>query len=181
MKRREFLSFSLMSALALSIPNARAEMLPLDIKNQRLDLKQLLSFLNSLSVESLVTEGEWGLAQIFNHAAQSIEFSIQGYPQHKSDFFKETIGPLAFKAFSVWGKMSHGLAEAIPGAPILIASQLPREGLARLIQAIDQFDQYQGDLKPHFAYGVLSKQEYELAHVLHLNNHFEEVRLVQTA
>jgi len=193
MKRRDFLSFSLLSAVALQVPNVSAstdvlstagigaEMIPLDITDQGLDLNKLASFLQSLPLESLVTEGEWNLAQIFNHAAQSIEYSIDGYPQHKPKFFKETIGPLAFQAFSVWGRMTHGLAENIPGAPLVLATQSPRPALARLEQAIIKFDQYQGTLQSHFAYGVLSKQEYALAHVLHLNNHFEEVRLVQTA
>jgi hypothetical protein len=184
MKRREFLSFSLFSVMALPIAHAGidgADMLPLAIENQPLDLKKLLSFLHALPVESIVTEGEWNLAQIFNHAAQSIEYSMTGYPLHKPEFFKQTIGPLAFQAFAVWGKMSHGLAEDIPGAPLVLAAQEPREALARLVLAITQFDQYQGVLQPHFAYGVLSKQEYALAHVLHLNNHFEEVRRVQTA
>jgi hypothetical protein len=199
MKRREFLSFSLLSAVALQVPHVSAssadaisadvisakgigaEMLPLDITDQGLDFKKLTAFLQSLPLESLVTEGEWNLAQIFNHTAQSIEYSIDGYPLHKPEFFKQTIGPLAFKAFSVWGKMTHGLAEDIPGAPLVLATQQTRPALARLEQAIIKFDQYQGALQPHFAYGVLSKHEYALAHVLHLNNHFEEVRLVQTA
>ena len=186
MKRREFLSLSLLTVLALKLPNAsagvtRAEILPLAISDQEIDLNKLLSFLRSLPVESLVTEGEWNLAQIFNHAAQSIEYSMDGYPEHKSEFFKQTIGPLAFQAFSVWGKMSHALAEDIPGAPLVLATQQARPALVRLEQAITRFDQYQGVLQPHFAYGELSKQDYALAHVLHLNNHFEEVRRVQTA
>ncbi len=181
MKRREFLSLTLLSSLVLQVPNASAEIVPLDITSQSLDLKKLILFLRSLSLESLVTEGEWNLAQIFNHTAQSIEYSIDGYPQHKPAFFKETIGPLAFKAFSAWGKMTHGLAENIPGAPLVLSEQQVQSALARLEQAIIKFDQYQGAFQPHFAYGVLNKQEYALAHVLHLNNHFEEIRLVQTA
>ncbi len=181
MKRREFLSLSLLSAMALQVPRASGEILAQDIKNQPLDIKRLLSFLDSLQIESLVTEGEWNLGQIFSHAAQSIEFSIDGYPQHKSDFFKQTVGALAFQGFSLWGKMTHGLAEDIPGAKNILASQDPYQGLARLKQSLIRFDQFQGSLQPHFAYGQLSKQEYALAHVLHLNNHFEEVRLVQTA
>lgn len=181
MKRREFLSLSLISAMALQVPRVSGEILAQDIKNEPLDIKRLLSFLDSLQVESLVTEGEWDLGQIFNHAAQSIEFSIDGYPQHKSDFFKQTVGALAFQGFALWGKMTHGLAEGIPGAKSISVSQDPYQGLARLKQSLLRFDQYQGDLQPHFAYGNLTKQEYALAHVLHLNNHFEEIRLVQTA
>ena len=76
--------------------------------------------------------------------------------------------------------MTHGLAEAIPGAAKLQAND-DRAALRRLIQALSDFDQFKGQYQPHFAYGVLSKQEYALAHVLHLNNHFEEVSLVETA
>ena len=184
MKRRDFLSYSLLSALALQVPNmsaeiARTDMLPLAISDQEIDLNKLLSFLHALVLDDLVTEGEWNLAQIFNHAAQSIEYSIDGYPQHKSEFFKQTIGPLAFQAFSAWGKMSHGLAENIPGAPLVLATHQAQPALARLDQAIIRFDQHIGAYQPHFAYGTLNKQEYALAHVLHLNNHFEEIRLVQ--
>jgi len=181
MKRREFLSLSLMSVMALQVPRVSGDILAQDIKNHPLDIKRLLSFLDSLQVESLVTEGQWDLGQIFSHTAQSIEFSIDGYPQHKSDFFKQTIGALAFQGFALWGKMTHGLAEDIPGAKNILASQDPYQGLARLKKSLIRFDQFQGSLQPHFAYGQLSKQEYALAHVLHLNNHFEEVRLVQTA
>jgi hypothetical protein len=185
MKRRDFLSFSLLSFLALKVTNVSAspemsgaEILPFDLSNQPLDLNKLLSFLNTLPVERLVTKGEWDLSQIFNHAAQSIEYSMDGYPQHKPELFKQTIGPLAFQAFAAWGKMIHALSENILGAPRVLAAQQPRQALLRLEQSITRFDQYSGDLQPHFAYGQLSKQEYALAHVLHLNNHFEEIRLV---
>jgi hypothetical protein len=185
MKRRDFLSFSLLSVLAFNVTNASAtlkaggaEILPFDLSNQIIDLNKLLSFLNTLPVERLVTAGEWDLAQIFNHAAQSIEYSMDGYPQHKPELFKHTIGPLVFQAFTVWGKMTHALSDNILGAPRVLAAQQPRQALLRLEQSITRFDQYLGALQPHFAYGKLSKHQYALAHVLHLNNHFEEIRLV---
>ena len=65
------------------------------------------------------TTGNWNLHQIFTHCAQSGEYSMLGYPEHKSDVFKQTIGSLAFSAFAAKGKMSHNLSEAIPGAPVL--------------------------------------------------------------
>ena len=33
-----------------------------------------------------------------------------------------------------------------------------------------------GELKPHFAYGALSHEEYAAAHVLHLYNHLSLIR-----
>jgi hypothetical protein len=50
----------------------------------------------------------------------------------------------------------------------------PLEALARLTTALQDFDGYNGALKPHFAFGTLSKSDYALAHVLHINNHLQE-------
>ena len=40
-----------------------------------------------------------------------------------------------------------------------------------LHEAIEAFHRHTGELQPHFAYGRLSKAEYELAHAMHLANH----------
>ena len=71
--------------------------------------------------------------------------------------------------------MSHDLAEPIPGAPSL-ANETDLDGsLARLRQSVDGFERSQNPLQPHFAYGSLSKADYELAHAMHLANHFSVI------
>jgi hypothetical protein len=181
MKRREFISLSLLSVLAIQAPRSKAETSSLSINTESFVIGDVVVYLQKLPLESLVARGEWDLSQIFNHTAQSIEYSITGYPEHKSEFFKQSIGPLAFQAFTLWGKMTHGLAEGIPGAPAISALANQQQALNRLIKALTQFDLFQGVLQPHFAYGLLNKAEYALAHALHLNNHLEEVHFVQTA
>ena len=47
--------------------------------------------------------------------------------------------------------------------------------LNRLKKSLIDFDSYQGKLAPHFAYGELTKDEYEAAHVMHLYNHLQEI------
>ncbi len=189
MKRRQFMSLlvplSLFSGLSLPVSHGLAASKSMNHPSLMIELESftiddVIVFLQALPLERLVTAGQWNLSQIFNHAAQSIEFSMMGYPQHKSEMFRRSIGPLAFQAFALWGRMSHDLAEAIPGANKLKAND-DSAALQRLIQALTHFDQFQGPLQPHFAYGELNKHEYALAHVLHLNNHLEEVSLVQTA
>ncbi|SEM51578.1 Protein of unknown function [Stigmatella aurantiaca] len=72
--------------------------------------------------------------------------------------------------------MHHPLDEAIPGAPALV-SGLPNEAaLAELTSELKQFMDWQGELAPHFAYGELSKSQYDTAHYLHLRNHLREVQ-----
>ena len=72
--------------------------------------------------ENIKSEGAWDLHQVFTHCAQSVEFSMSQFPEHKSSLFKNTVGKLAFSIFASYGKMSHGLNEAIPSAPILYKS-----------------------------------------------------------
>jgi Protein of unknown function (DUF1569) len=119
--------------------------------------------------------GAWSLAQMLQHAAQSIDCSIDGYPQLKSALFRKAIGSVAFTAFQARGKMSHALAEPIPGAPALDV-QLALPAAITLAQAaLRRFEAYTGALAPHFAYGELDKAEYTRAHLMHLANHWLEV------
>jgi len=110
-------------------------------------------------------------AQTLNHCAQSIEFSMTGFPQPKSRLFQRTAGTLAFAAFAWRGRMTHDLAEPIPGAPALPAQADPSQGLARLRSAMLGFQQWSAPLQPHFAYGELDKHQYEQAHAMHIANH----------
>ena len=139
-----------------------------DVK--KLTIEQATIDIQSLYLLSIENPGGWNLSQIFNHLAQSIEFSMTGYPQHKSELFKNTIGQAAFSAFSLRGKMQHDLTEAIPGAPQLDADN-KLLAFSRLLQALQSFKSYSGTLQPHFAYGQLNHQQYTWAHVMHINNH----------
>jgi hypothetical protein len=121
--------------------------------------------------------GAWPLSTVLDHLAQSIEMSMDGFPQAKSALFQSTIGRTAFGVFRWRGRMSHGLAEPIPGAPALVAGADWRPAALRLRNAIARFEAHQGPFKPHFAYGALSKGDYALAHRLHIVNHRDEIVL----
>lgn len=114
----------------------------------------------------------WTWPATLTHCTQSIRFALTGYPQAKSELFQRTVGSAAFQVFAWRGQMSHDLSEPIPGAPALNPQADPHAALAALHQAIDDFHRHTGPLQPHFAYGQLSKAEYELAHAMHLANHF---------
>ncbi len=126
---------------------------------------------------ALLSSAKWSWAQTLHHCAQSIEYSMSGFPQSKSGLFQHTIGPAAFGAFSWRGRMTHDLSDPIPGAPALDANADPNQALARLRASILAFENWSKPLLPHFAYGELSKKEYELAHAMHLANHLSAFRI----
>ena len=121
------------------------------------------------------SSGAWTPAQVFAHLAQSIEFSLDGYPEAKPAWFQHSAGTLAYSAFAAAGAMRHNLAEPIPGAPSLLGEMDTEASLERLISAWQQFEQHTGALAPHFAYGALDHRQYRLAHWLHLRNHLQEL------
>ncbi len=128
--------------------------------------------LGSASVSALAPATAWNWSQTLEHCAQSIEFSLQGFPAPKSALFQDTLGSAALGVFFLRGRMSHNLAEPIPGAPALDAPRPDASAaLARLRKAVQDFATHAGPLHPHFAYGALSRAQYEQAHAMHLANH----------
>jgi hypothetical protein len=123
----------------------------------------------------VVADNAWNLPQVVQHLAQSIEFSMQGYPALKGAWFRASVGSAAFAVFNARGAMSHSLDEPIPGAPALDAAQALRVSVQRLLDAMDAFAGFSGTLRPHFAYGELSKPQYERAHLMHLANHWQQL------
>ncbi|BEP91973.1 hypothetical protein GmRootA79_03570 [Acidovorax sp. A79] len=124
------------------------------------------------AVQPLAPATAWNWSQTLEHCAQSIEFSLRGFPAPRSALFQNTLGAAAFNVFALRGRMSHDLAEPIPGAPALDASTPGASAaLARLRQAVQDFSVHAGPLHPHFAYGALDKAQYEQAHAMHLANH----------
>ncbi|MCJ8272499.1 MAG: DUF1569 domain-containing protein [Psychrosphaera sp.] len=142
-----------------------------------LTLQNAINELDKLATQSMSSTVDWDPAQIFNHCAQSVEYSMTGYTEHKSALFKSTVGVLAFSIFSGKGTMNHGLSEPIPGAPLLPAQQDLQQALARLKQSLLDFDRFDGEYAPHFAYGKLTKQQYTAAHVMHINNHMQQIKI----
>ncbi len=133
----------------------------------------------STAIESLARGyrhgGAWTLSQMLEHAAQSIDYSIDGFPELKSALFRTAVGSVAFAVFEARGKMGHTLTEPIPGAPALDANAPLDKSIALALAALRRFEAHSGALAPHFAYGELDKAQYTRAHLMHLANHWSEV------
>lgn len=136
--------------------------------------RQVLADLQGKTLESL---RGWSPSEVFNHCAQSIDYSIDGYPELKPVWFRHSLGPAAFAVFSARGAMRHPLDEVIPGAAPLHEPSSQDQALQRLQMAFERFASHAGELQPHFAYGALSHAEYGQAHVMHLYNHLSLIRL----
>ena len=180
MQRRQFIKASIITSASLGLGGAL--WLNDEADKSRLTIDGVLATIDRLQKQQVTTTGAWSLNQILDHCAQSVEYSMSGFPEHKSAAFKSTIGKLAFSAFSSKGKMLHALDEVIPGAPLINVSNksLASNGQAftRLRRSLLAFQQYQDNLAPHFAYGTLLKADYEQAHAMHFYNHLDEIKTI---
>ncbi len=132
------------------------------------------SVLELLFKARVVQGSTWTLPQVLQHLAQSIEFSVRGFPELRPAWFRSTLGSAAFTFFNARGQMSHSLTEPIPGAPVLDASLGLKPSVQRLLDAMDEFTSHKGEFFPHFAYGKLDREQYERAHLMHLANHWQQ-------
>ncbi len=135
-----------------------------------LNFDDTLSRIIAMRGQSVPTGGTWGTVRTLHHLAQSIEFSMVGFPQTKPMLFQMTVGKLAYRVFRARGRMSHGLDDAIPGE-VIVETGDTALAFDRLTTAMTTFRDHQADLKPHFAYGRLTKNDYMAAHVMHINDH----------
>lgn len=63
----------------------------------------------------------------------------------------------------------------VAGAPALAQVEDWRLAALRLRAAINRFSRFNGALKPDFAYGHLSREEFSLAHAFHIADHQDEI------
>ena len=130
--------------------------------------------LNKLKGAKIKHSGGWTPAQVFEHMAQSVEYSMTGFPEPKPALFQSTVGAAAFAVFQSKGAMKHSLTDPIPGAPVLASNGDQDAALHRLLRSLADFDAFGGALKPHFAYGALDKPTFAAAHAMHVFNHLTE-------
>ncbi len=174
--RRRFLMSAAVAAAAGSLALGASGCTDASIIDRRLvftSLDEALLELDRLTKSAVLKRGAvWTWPQTLIHCAQSIEYSMTGFPQARSPLIQHTIGAAAFSVFSWRGRMTHDLAEPIPGAPSSDASIDAASATARLQRAVQDFRGRNEPLRPHFAYGELTKSEYDQAHAMHLANHF---------
>jgi hypothetical protein len=137
-------------------------------------LDEVKLWLEAIDPARMKSTGVWTVPQILSHAAQSIEFSLAGFPEMKPPWFRHTVGASAFAVFSALGGMRHGLSDFIPGTSATDLLDDPQRAKQRLAKAVAEFLDSE-EVKPHFAYGELSWQQLDQAHAMHLSEHLVEV------
>ena len=160
---------------AVAAPVVVSAVRPAPLASERFaSIDAALNTLSQLKTAAPRMAGAWDLAHLLHHAAQSVEYSMTGFPALKPAWFRATLGAYAFALFDSRGAMSHDLGEPIPGASPIAQGQPLIPAVDHMIAALRAFDAHAGPLQPHFVYGTLDKAAYTRAHLMHLADHWAE-------
>ncbi|MFF5185274.1 DUF1569 domain-containing protein [Streptomyces sp. NPDC000345] len=121
--------------------------------------------------ELLAPGSSWNLSQTLQHCAQTVRYSVTGYPRLKPALFRATAGALAKRVFLSRGATRHALDAELDGAPPLDPGLPAAEAAARLADAVALFSAHTGPHALHPAYGRCTHDEYERLHAMHLAEH----------
>ena len=178
MKRSKFLKITAAGGVFIIFGLWKGIFLKNSNRSRDVSIAAALKIIDSFKTKELTSSGAWKPAYIFSHCAQSLEYAISGFPEHKPELYKQTIGKLALSFFSSRKKLSHALDDPIPGAPAIPEDVPVLTALNRLEKAFVALRDHQDSFQPHFVFGSLTKEQYALVQVIHFYNHLDEVRAV---
>jgi hypothetical protein len=121
--------------------------------------------------ELLAPGSEWNLSQTIQHCAQTVRYSVVGYPALRPALFRATAGAVAKRLFLRRGAMRHPLGAEIEGAPPLVADLPVPAAVEQLAKAVSLFSGHTGTHAPHPAYGVCTHDEFARLHAMHIVEH----------
>lgn len=135
------------------------------------NLSEAREALLNLNENSLSSQSKWTSYEIFVHCSKTIEYSMTGYPAMKPAIVRYTIGKLAIKKFLSQGEMKHDLHADVSGSPMIEKKGSFEEGRQILLDSIDKFTAYKGEMKPHLLFGKVSQANYEQYFAMHIADH----------
>lgn len=127
------------------------------------------------NLSSVQMQQPWSLYKVLEHMAQSMEYSMTGYPQMESSALMAAARVVFFNVFKPQGYMSHDLGAPVPGAPEIADDGPLEDAFLRYRNACSDFQNFTGALMPHFSYGELDYANWEIAHAFHAADHYSSL------
>jgi hypothetical protein len=121
--------------------------------------------------EILAPASTWNLSQTIQHCAQTVRYSVVGYPRLRPALFRATAGALAKHLFLRRGATRHSLDAEIDGAAPLAADRPAADAATELAEAVALFTGHTGPHATHPAYGRCTHEQFERLHAMHLAEH----------
>jgi len=153
---------------------------PADITNAATPLPALVAFVDTLEsrvrqdgsgAALLSPRGSYTFSETAQHAAQSIGYSMTGYPKLAPASLRVTVGRAVKHVFLRRGAMRHNLSAPVSGAPALDPGMPDLSAVQVLRDAVNRLVAFDGALQPHPTYGRCTKDQVASLQTLHLREH----------
>lgn len=176
MSRKTFLRLAVGTAVAASFaPLAGCANNGRKLKFSSINEALQETALIEVNLPNVQLQQPWSLYKVLTHMAQSMEYSMTGYPEMESSALMAAARVVFFNVFKPQGYMSHDLAAPVPGAPEIPDDGPLEEAFLRYRNACSDFQNFTGAVMPHFSYGDLSYEDWELAHAFHAADHYSSM------
>jgi len=119
--------------------------------------------------------GSYTFSETVQHAAQSIGYSITGYPHLAPASLRVTLGRAIKHVFLRRGAMRHNLSAPVSGAPELDPTLPDLAAITLLRTAVSRLAAFDGALQPHPTYGRCTKEQVANLQTMHLREHLPGV------
>ena len=123
----------------------------------------------------LSPRGSYTFSETVQHAAQSIGYSMTGYPRLAPESLRATVGRAVKHLFLNRGAMRHNLSAPVSGAPELDKSMPDLDAIMLLRTTVDRLAAFNDALHPHPTYGRCTKEQVANLQTMHLIEHLPGV------
>lgn len=121
----------------------------------------------------VTTTGSWSYYQIITHLTKGIENSLKG-AKHEMPFIRKWfVGPVAYIAFKLYGRIPRGL----PGPAKERIEGNETEAVLKYRKALDTFEEFEGPVSDHPVLGPFTKKQWLNFHSWHFANHVSNADL----
>jgi hypothetical protein len=134
----------------------------------------VLADAEALAASGYARSGNWGLGQVCDHLAATMEMSLDGFPSKM---------PWVVRVLARWlvlGRIrKHRVFQRRVAAPAYLLPQdttKDRAGLERLRAAVARLKGHPGEMQPSPLFGQLSPQDWHEVHLWHAEHHLSFLR-----
>jgi hypothetical protein len=138
------------------------------------DFDEVLADADALLAKEYERAGNWGLGQVCNHLAATMEMSLDGFPS----LMPWPVRVVA-RRFALKKVLQHEPFRRTAPAPAYLLppeSNDDRVGVERLRAAIARLKAHVGEMKPSPVFGQLSPEEWREVHLWHCEHHLSFLR-----
>ena len=140
---------------------------PRELSFQNFD--EVKAEVNRLHTQGHDRAGKWDLAQVLDHLGYFMKGAVEGYQFKVPWILKAMLGRIVLKRILTQKRMKRAVYTPQKPLPAPGANEAP--AVARFLETLQQFANYQGEYVPSPFFGKLTRAECQELNLIHCRHH----------